>query len=90
MNGLKRSTVTSCFVVCVYFRATRAAYGSFQARDCIRATAAGLLHSHSPSRPEPCRCPTPLLTANARSLTPLSEASDQTCILMDTSQVCYH
>ena len=27
---------------------------------------------------------------NARSPTPLSEVRDQTQILMDTSQVCYH
>ena len=44
--------------VCVYIhifflRATPAAYGSFQARDGIRAAAASYSHSHNHTRYEP-------------------------------------
>ena len=35
------------------------AYGSFQARGQIRATAAGLHHSHSNMGSKLCLCPTP-------------------------------
>ena len=47
----------------VFFRAAPAAYGSSQARGIIRATAAGLCHSHSNSGSEPCLRSTPQLTA---------------------------
>ena len=53
------------------FRATPAAYASFQARCRIRATAAGLHHSSWQ-----CQIPNPL-----------SEARDGTCVLTDTSQI---
>ena len=39
------------------------AYGSFQARDSIGATAASLRHSHSNSGSEPSLQPTPQLMA---------------------------
>ena len=41
--------VLFCFVLFLFllFRAAKAAYASFQARGQIRATAAGLHHSHS-------------------------------------------
>ena len=63
------------------------AYGSSQARDQIRATAAGLGQSHSDTRSKPhlhrslhqCWIPNPL-----------SKARDQTCILMDTSWVHFY
>ena len=40
-----------------------AAYGGSQARGLIGAVAAGLCHSHSNVRSEPCMGPTPQLTA---------------------------
>ena len=46
-------------------RAAPAAYGRSQARGPIGAVAAGLHHSHSNSRSEPCLQPTPQLTATA-------------------------
>ena len=64
----------------LHFRAAPAAYGGFQARGQIGATAAGLCHSNTGS--EPHLQPTPQLTA--RSIThcqihnPLSEARDRT------------
>ena len=45
------------------FRATPSAYGSSQARGVIRVSAAGLCHSHSNTRSEPCLQLTPQLTA---------------------------
>ena len=55
----------------LFFKAAPAASGSSQARSPIGAAAAGLHHSPS----------------NAGSSNPLSGASDQTHILMNTSQV---
>ena len=57
------------------FRATSAAYGSSQSRGLIRATAAGLCHSHSQARSEPCLRPTLQLTATLDPQ-PLSGARD--------------
>ena len=45
------------------FRATPMAHGGSQARGRIRAVAAGLRHSHSNARLEPCLQTTPHLTA---------------------------
>ena len=45
------------------FRATPAAYEGFQARDRIRAVAAGQHHSHSNVGSKPHLPPTPQLTA---------------------------
>ena len=57
----------SCFIVvyCIFclFRATPTAYGGSQTRGSIRATAAGLHHSHSNEESEPHLRPTPQLTA---------------------------
>ena len=47
----------------VFFRAVPTAYGSFQARGGFRAIAAGLHHSHSNVRSEPCLPPTLQLMA---------------------------
>ena len=44
------------------FKATPAVYGSSQARDQIRAGAAGLHHSHSKAKSKPHLRPTPQLT----------------------------
>ena len=49
------------FILC--FRATPAAYGSSQARGWIRATSAGLHHTHSNTGSKPCLQPTPQLMA---------------------------
>ena len=62
------------FVFCLLsfvllFRAALKAYGGSQARGQIRATAAGLHHSHSNIRSEPLLRPTPQLIATAGSLT---------------------
>ena len=46
------------------FKATPTAHGGSQARGLIRATAAGLHHSHSNSGSELCLQPTPQLTAS--------------------------
>ena len=48
--------------VCL-FRAKLVAYGSFQARGPIEATAASLHHSHSKAGSEPHLRPTPQLMA---------------------------
>ena len=42
-----------CLFLFLLFRAAPAAYGSSQARGPVRATAAGLYHSHSNARSEP-------------------------------------
>ena len=45
------------------FRAAPTGYGGSQARGPIRATAAGLHHSHGNMGSDPCLQPTPQLTA---------------------------
>ena len=72
----------------LFFSPTPAAYGGSQARDQIRAIATGLSHSHSNARSEPCLQPTPQLIAML-ILNPLRKAKDRTCILMDSSQICF-
>ena len=51
-------------VIFFFFRATSSAYGSFQARSQIGATAASLYHSQSNTRSELHLQPTPQLTAD--------------------------
>ena len=68
-----------------FFRAVPAACGSSQARGQIGAAAASLHHSHSNIRSRPHLQPTPQLMAIP--VDPLSEARDQTHILMDTNQI---
>ena len=46
-----------------FFNATPMAYGSSQARGLNGASAAGLQHSHSHARSEPCLQPTPQFMA---------------------------
>ena len=78
-------------VVVVLFRAAPAAHGSSQARNWIRAAAPSLRHSHINARSRPHLWPTPQLSSQQHQiLNLLSEARDQTCVLMDTSRVCYH
>ena len=64
------------------------AYGSFQARGQIGATAACLHHGHSNSGSKPGLGPTLQLTA-VQIPDLLSEARDETRILLDTSQICF-
>ena len=47
------------FVFFLLFRAEGAAHGSSQARGPIRATAAGLRHSHGNAESKPCLRPRP-------------------------------
>ena len=51
------------FSLFLLFRAAPAAYGVYQARGQIGATAAGLHYHHSNIRSEPCLQPTPQFTA---------------------------
>ena len=76
-------TVLSTFFFCL-FRAVPEAYGGSQARGPIGVVAADLCHSNVGS--EPRLRPTPQLTSML-ILNPLSEARDQTRVLMDASQV---
>ena len=78
-----------CFCLFAFSRAAPAAYRGSQARGLIRDVAAGLCQSHSNARSESHLRPTPG-RRQCWILNPLSEARDQTCILMDPSQVCYN
>ena len=82
-NPNKRAVFCCCFCL---FRAALTGYGGSQARGQIRAVAAGLCLSHSNTRSEPCLRPTPQLKATP-ILSPLSEARDWNCVLMDASQI---
>ena len=66
--------------------ATPAAFGSSQARGLIGTRAAGLHHSHSTTRSKHI-CDLLHNSQQCQILNPLSEARDQTHILMDTSWV---
>ena len=74
------------FFIFLLFRAADAAYGSSQVRGQIRAVADSLHHSNSNTRSEPCLQPIPH-SWQCQILDPLSEARDQTSIVMDTSQI---
>ena len=73
IDTARKSNFFVCFLFCfgLFFRATPAAYGSSQARDWIRAAAAGLHHS----------------SWQRQIHKPLNEARNPTCILMNTSRV---
>ena len=71
------------------FMATGVAYGSSQARGQGGATAASLCHSHTMWDLSPV-CDHHHSSQQYQILTPLSEARDQTYVLMDPSRVCYH
>ena len=68
-------------------RAAPAAFGGFQARGSIRAIAAGLPHSHS-KWDQSRICDLYHSSWQCLILNPLSEAGDQTGVLMDASRVC--
>ena len=71
----------------VFSRAIPEACGGSQARGLIRATVAGLHHSHSIVGSELCLWPTPQLTATCQILNPLNEARYRTRNLMVPSQI---
>ena len=68
----RRSGLVDILFVCLFFRAAPAAYGSYQARGQIRATAASLYHS----------------SQQGQILNPLRKARDQIRIRMDPRCVC--
>ena len=77
--------VVFVFVFCL-FRSVPAACGSSQARGWIGAIAASLHHSHSNARIQAVSLT--YTTAHSNTiLNPLSEARDQTCVLMVTSRI---
>ena len=65
------------------------AHGNSLVRDGIRATAAGLRHSHSKAGSEPCLRPTPS-SWQCQILNPLIKAGDRNHTCLDTSQARYH
>ena len=74
-----------------HFRAAPVAYGGSQARGPVGPRAAGLHHSHSHIRPsDPSHiCDIHHSSQKCWILNPLSEASDRTCNLMVSSQICF-
>ena len=92
-TGVYMSVYTWVFVFLVLgfffllFRATPAAYGDSEARGRIGAVAAGYATT---TPPDPSHlCDLYHRSWQCRVLNPLSEARDQTCVLMDTSPVCF-
>ena len=76
-----------CFVLFGLFRATPAAYGSFQARGRMGVTLlAYATKTHYLSQV----CNLKHSSWQWHILKPPREARDQTLVLMFTSQVCYH
>jgi len=62
----KQETTKIIIIIIIFFllfRAVPMAYGGSQAMSCIRATAAGLYHSHSNGGSQPLLRLTPQLTA---------------------------
>ena len=84
-KSLMTPLVFFSFLFCL-FRATPAAYGGSQARGQTGAVAAGLHHSHSNARSEPCL--RPYHSSQQRQiLNPLNEARDRTCVFIDAIQI---
>ena len=74
------------FIICCLFRATPAAHGGTQARGWIWDVAAGLHHSHTVWDLSHI-CDLHHSSQQHQILSPLSKARDQTCILLDASQI---
>ena len=84
------STIFFCFFFFLSFRAAPAAYGCSQARGWIGATAASLHQSYSNARSASHQiCDLQCSSWQRRILNSLSKVRDQTCVLMDTSQICF-
>ena len=83
--GKRGGGYLNCFIsfFFLFLRATPVAYGGPQARGQIRIAAAGLCYSHSNTGLEPCLRSMPQLGQHW-IFNPLSEAGDQTRILMAT------
>ena len=78
------------FVVFCLFRAAPTVHVGSQARSWIGAAAAGLHHRHSNVRSEPCLWLTPQLVAMPGGILIMpSKVRDQTCVLLDVSQICF-
>ena len=78
-----------CFFFFWLLRATPVTYGGSQPRGPIRAVAAGLHHSNSNARSESCLDLHPS-SRQCWILNPLSEARNQTSILLGAGQVHFH
>ena len=76
--------------ICLFslFRAVPVAYRGSLARGLIGTVAAGLYHSHSNARSEPCLRPIHHSSRQRQILNPLSKARDQTHNLIVPSQIC--
>ena len=77
------------FFFFAFFMAAPTAYGGSQARGQIGAIATGLRHSHSNTGFRILATSATYTTAHSKGwiLSPLSEARDRTCILMNASQI---
>ena len=100
--GSKFSSFTHClgdygfyfvFVFVCLFRAAPVAYRGSQAMSRIRTVASSPHHSHTTATATPDLshvCDPHHSSRQHWKLNPLSEARDQTCVLMDTSQIRFH
>ena len=80
-------SVTWAFQTLCFCRAAPAACGGSQARGRIGTVVTGLHHSHSHAGSKPV-CDLHHSSRQCWPLNPLSEARDQICILVNTSQIC--
>ena len=82
--------VSTCFCCCfVFFRAALTTHRCSQDRGQNGTAAAGLCHSHRAMGDLSHVCDLHHSSQWRQIPYPLMEARDQTCILMDTSRVCY-
>ena len=77
------------FFSLLFFRAASTAYGSSQARGQIGAVAAAYTTATATRDPS-CVCDLHHSSRQCQILNPLSEARDQTHILMDTGRICFY
>ena len=90
--GKRKISHSMIFFIFLLFRASLEAYGGSQARGRIRATTAGLHHSHSNVGSKPHLWPIPQVhrSQQCQMLNPLSEARGRTGNLMIPSQIHFH
>ena len=86
LYALAMCSSSSFFFFFLLFRATLVAYGGFQTRGQIRATAASLCHSHHNTGSELCLQPNHSSWQH-KMLNPLSKARNRTCNIMAPSQI---